>query len=251
MKSNYFDKQFRLRFFEMNQNGVASPSTILTILEETAADHCYHIDHSLYDLKAKNIGWVLLSGIMKMERYPNYKERITVRTWLSEYSGIRGIRENLILDESGKIIGRAKGLWVFFDIERRRPLPILNDIKERWAVVDEDSIAHNIKTKIPPVGHNNPALEFQVKRFDTDMNKHVNNIRYLQWVMESLPEEIVENYQMQSIDGRFMAEANYGETVKTYIDKKDDKLTFHHTIKSGETDRICATALTTWRRNRV
>jgi len=44
---NYFDRQFQLRYFEMNKVGVASPTTILTLLDETAADHCYSINESL------------------------------------------------------------------------------------------------------------------------------------------------------------------------------------------------------------
>ena len=83
----------------MNKFGEASPTTILTLLEETAADHCCSINHSLYDLIQQNIGWVLVSGVMKMERYPIYKEKITIRTWLSNYSTVRGIRENIIYDE--------------------------------------------------------------------------------------------------------------------------------------------------------
>jgi len=55
---NYFDKQFELRYFEMDKFGIASPSTILILLEETAADHCYSINHSLYQLEKQNIGWV-------------------------------------------------------------------------------------------------------------------------------------------------------------------------------------------------
>ena len=115
----------------MNKSGEASATTMLTLLEETAADHCFSINHSLYDLLEKNVGWVLLSGTLQMERYPIYKEKITIRTWLSSYSTIKGIRENIIYDEQNNIIGRAKGLWVFFDIERRRPIQIFNEIKEK------------------------------------------------------------------------------------------------------------------------
>ncbi len=95
---NYFDKEFELRYFEMDKFGECSPTTILTLLEETAADHCYSINYSLYDLVEQNVGWVLFSGVMKMDRYPKYKEKITIRTWLSVYSTIKGIRENIIFN---------------------------------------------------------------------------------------------------------------------------------------------------------
>jgi acyl-ACP thioesterase len=71
---------------------------------------------------------------MQMERYPFYKENITIRTWLSKYTTVRAIRENIIFDEQGNIIGRAKGLWLFFDIKRRRPIKISNDIKKSGRV---------------------------------------------------------------------------------------------------------------------
>ena len=245
---NYFDKQFELRYFEMNKVGVASPTTILTLLEETAADHCYSINNSLYDLERQNIGWVLVSGVMKMDRYPSYKEKITLRTWLSNYSFIKGNRENIIYDEQGNIIGRAKGLWVFYDIERRRPVKIFDRIKEKWSLFTEQSIIHDITKKIEPIDTAYYLKEFNVNRYDTDMNKHVNNIRYLQWVMESIPEEIIDNYYLHSIDGRFISEVQLGDTVLSLTDKNFRSNSFSHTIKVQGSNKVCATANTIWKK---
>ena len=250
---NYFDKQFELRYFEMNEFGVASPTTILTLLEETAADHCYSINHSLYQLAEQSIGWVLISGIMQMERYPNYKEKITIRTWLSKYSIIKGFRENIIYDEQNNIIGRAKGLWVFFDIDRRIPKEIFNDIKEKWSFCNEESIDYNISKKIKAIDNSDYELKFKVNRYDTDMVKHVNNIKYLQWLVESIPIEIINNYYLYSINGRFISEAHYGQTIicLTKNDANDTKgKSFIHSIKIEGTNKVCATAKTIWKKQK-
>lgn len=246
---NYFDKQFELRYFEMNELGIATPAIMLALLEETAAEHCYSIDYSLFDLFEKNIGWVLFSGGLQMDRYPNYKEKITIRTWLSSYSTIKGYRENLILDEQQNIIGRAKGLWVFFDIEKRRPTPIFTDIKEKWSLFNESSIELNIKQKIEAVDQADYTGKFKVNRFDTDMNKHVNNIRYLQWVIESIPENIVNTHFLHLIDGRFISEAQFGDTVISLTKELETPNTFHHTIKIKGSNKICATATTLWKKH--
>jgi len=245
---DYFDKQFELRYFEMNKLGLASPITILALLEETAADHCYSINHSLYDLFNKNIGWVLLSGIVEMIRYPGYKEKITIRTWLSNYSLIKGFRENIIFDEENNIIGRAKGLWVFFDIEKRKPIPIFEDIKEKWSCNSEQSIHKDIRKKIAPINSASQIKEFKVNRFDTDMNRHVNNIRYLQWVIESIPADIVENYYLKSIDGRFIAEAQFGDIILSLTHPDTEEGSFLHTIKIKGSNMVCATAKTSWKK---
>ncbi|MCT4615192.1 MAG: thioesterase [Marinifilaceae bacterium] len=251
MIKTYFDKEFELRYFEMNKFGFASPTTVLTLLEETAADHCISINHSLYQLGEQNIGWVLISGYMQMYRYPKYKEKITIRTWLSKYTTIKGFRENIIYDEQNNIIGRAKGLWIFFDIERRRPTEIFSDIKDKWSHNKEESIDHNISQRIDAVLNSDLEIKFKVNRYDTDMIKHVNNIRYLQWVIESTPEEIVDNYYLYSIDGRFISEAHLGQTIISLtknIEIETSDKSYIHSIKIEGTDKDCATAKTVWKK---
>ncbi|MDD2386659.1 MAG: thioesterase [Bacteroidales bacterium] len=251
MIKNYYDKQFELRYFEMDKFGIASPTTILILLEETAADHCHSINQSLYQLEKQNIGWVLVSGIMQMERYPNYKEKITIRTWLSNYTNIKGFRENIIYDEQNNIIGRAKGLWVFFDIERRRPTQIFDDIIEKWSFCNEESINYNVSTKIKAIDNPDCELKFKVRRYDTDMNKHANNIRYLEWVVESIPDDIIDNYYLYSIESNFISEAIYGQTIISMTKKCTENNSFLHTIKIEGTDKVCATAKTIWKQKSV
>ena len=244
---NYFEKQFELRYFEMNKFGEASSTAILTLLEETAADHCYSINHSLFDLEKQNIGWVLLSGILEMDYYPGYKEKIVIRTWLSKYSTIKGFRENIIYNEQGRVIGKAKGLWVFFDIDRRRPIQISDDIKDKWSYFNEECINHDITKKIEIIDSSNHIKEFKINRFDVDTNLHVNNIRYLQWLIESIPEDIIDNYYLHSIDGRFIAEAQLGDTIMSFTERDASLNSFVHHIKTQVNNKVCATARTIWK----
>jgi len=244
---NYFEKQFELRYFEMNKFGEASSTAILTLLEETAADHCYAINHSLFDLEKQNIGWVLLSGILEMDHYPAYKEKIVIRTWLSKYSTIKGFRENIIYNEQGRIIGRAKGLWVFFDIDRRKPIQIPDAIKDKWLYFNEESINHDITKKIEIIDSSDHIKEFKINRFDVDTNLHVNNIRYLQWLIESIPEDIIDNFYLHSIDGRFIAEAQLGDTIMSFTERDDSLNSFIHNIKTQENNTVCASARTVWK----
>ena len=245
---NYFDKKFELRYFEMNKFGEASPTTILTLLEETAADHCYSIDHSLYDLIDQNIGWVLVSGVMNIERYPTYKEKITIRTWLSEYSTVRGTRENIIYDEQDNIIGTAKGLWVFFDIKRRRPIRIFDKIKDSWSFSNKESVKYNVAEKIAAIESAKYTKDFMVNQFDVDMNEHVSNLRYLQWSLESVPDEVIENYYLHSLEGRFIGEAHYGDTIRSMTENAKNKNSFVHTIRAQNNDQVCVTAKTLWKK---
>ena len=246
---NCFDRRFQLRFFEMNKYGMATPTTILTLLEESAADHCDAAGYSLYNLENQNIGWVLLSGVINMIRYPAYKETILIRTWLSKYSLVKGWRENIIFDNSGSIIGTAKGVWGFFDIAKKKPVPIFDEIKQRWGV--NTGISGEIDLEaVKPVDSGVCQAEYNVYKSDIDSNKHVNNIRYFHWLIESLPDEVQDNYILKTINARFFAEARYGEKIQIYIAHEDAKNTFLHTMKSNIDHRLFVAAHTVWEKTR-
>jgi len=243
-----FDKKYELRYFEMDRHGTISPTTILTLLEETAAEHCYDIDYSLYNLERRNIGWVLVSGAIDMIRYPKYKENIAIRTWISKCTLMRGYRENLIFDDTGAVIGKAKGLWVFYDIEKKKPIPIFDEIKSRWGTNPEISMDVNENTIEDTVksvnGDADYQLEYDVRRLDVDSNKHVNNIRYYHWLVESLPDDITDEYVLKKVNAKFYSEAKYGEKIRIHARHEPKQNIFLHTMRSNLDNRLLAAAHT-------
>ena len=243
--NNYFDKKFELRYFDMNKYGVASPTTILTLLEETAAEHSHDINYCLYSLERKNIGWVLISGIMDMVRYPKYKENIHIRTWISKFTLVKGYRENIIYDDSGAIIGKAKGIWVFYDIEKKKPVPIIDEIKVKWGVNPEISREVDLE-KIKILNDIEHQLEYDILKSDVDSNKHVNNIRYFHWLIDSIPEEIMDNYFLKRINAKFFSEANFGEKIRVYSKNEMEQKVLLHTMRSNVNNRLLAAAHTIW-----
>lgn len=243
----YFDVTYEMRHFEMNRFGEASPTIMLALLEEAAAEHCYAIDHSLYQLLDRNIGWVLSSGLLRMERFPRYKEKITIRTWLSGYSAVRGFRENLIYDEQQNIIGRGKGLWIFFDIERRRPSSIFPEIINRWSFLNKESIAFNPAGKILPAEKGEITHYFEVQDSEIDMYRHVNNVIYLHWLLDSIPYNIIETCYMNEINGHFISEVSRGDKVTVLTNFDESNNSFIHTIRNTDSGKVCALATTKWK----
>mgnify|MGYP002353740144 CR=1 FL=1 len=232
----------------MNKFGEATPISMLGLLEDAAADHCQDIDYGLYKLLAQDIGWVLISGYMQIDRYPKYKEKIKIRTWLSKYKSIRGFRENVIYDEQEKVIGYAKGQWLFFDIKNRKPARIYPEIESRWDFFPEQCIEHDILQRIEPLESAENHSQFPVYGYDVDSNEHVNNLRYLQWLLETVPNDYTDKYFLHTIDGRFMAEAEFGHNVMSLTKPLEKDNCFIHTINDISANKSCATAITNWRK---
>ncbi|MDR2088654.1 MAG: hypothetical protein LBP73_04790, partial [Clostridiales Family XIII bacterium] len=84
-----------------------------------------------------------------------------------------------------------------------------------------------------------------VYKSDIDSNKHVNNIRYFHWLIESLPDETAERLFLRRIDARFYSEAKYGEKIRIYREEPAPGV-FLHTMRSNADNRLFAAAHSVW-----
>ena len=82
-----FTRDYDIRYKDVNDRQEATPVAILNFVEETAADHCAHIGKNVFDLQKEGIGWVLYAGCFRMDRYPVYREKIRIVTWISRLKG--------------------------------------------------------------------------------------------------------------------------------------------------------------------
>ena len=77
---------------------------------------------------------------------------------------------------------------------------------------DERDKVMEMKTSrlIPPSTPVN-SKNFNVRKSDLDMNNHVNHIKFIEWMVECLPE--TDTKTITSLDIVFMNEMVYGDTI--------------------------------------
>ncbi|GKC85324.1 oleoyl-acyl carrier protein thioesterase, chloroplastic-like protein, partial [Tanacetum coccineum] len=56
-------------------------------------------------------------------------------------------------------------------------------------------------------------LGLSPRRSDLDLNNHVNNVTYVRWVLESIPQEIIDTHELQAITLDFKHECKQGDIV--------------------------------------
>ena len=55
---------------------------------------------------------------------------------------------------------------------------------------------------------------FKIRNTDTDSNKHVNNVRYIEWALNTLDNEVLEGYEIEEIKIKFEKEMQKEFDVK-------------------------------------
>jgi len=207
-------REFRLRYYEMDSFAQATPTTLLNLIEETAFSHCEESGWDVFRLVSEGFGWVLLKGGLEMSRYPGYRETFTVESWCSSTRSFYGTREYALRDGAGNMIGFARSLWLFYSLERRRPVPVFPEIVAAWEPGGRSAGDMELSDIAGPgIGAIDREREFRVRMADIDTNSHVNNVNYLAWALESIPADLRETSFLHRIRGQFKREVPYGATV--------------------------------------
>ncbi|MEN8906269.1 MAG: acyl-ACP thioesterase domain-containing protein [Clostridiales bacterium] len=202
-----FIKEYIVEFNDMDRFGELSAVKLLDFFEETAF---YHLENGYgYEKLAKdNKAWILNKWKIDMKQFPKYHNKFTVKTWCSYCKGFRAYRDFVVLDENNELLGKATSLWIFYDTNLKRPKKIPTEMINLFYCKDEE-ISINDFQDFKPSNNYNVYKELRIQRNDIDVNNHVNNKVFINWMEESIEEEIYSNYKLHSFEVNYLKEIKY------------------------------------------
>lgn len=241
-KEIIYQEEFKIRASEIDSDQKATLPAICNLLQEIAGNHAQELHFDITDLRENKLTWVLHRLCVKIDRFPDWRETITIITWPSSGDGLRAYRDFQILDKDDNVIGRSLSYWLMMNIESRRPVRIPKDILQ-MAPDDTDHVLPVQDANFTEIAQADHKQTFQVRKTDLDLNQHVNNVCYVEWALSSLPKQKKSNY----IDIKFMAESILGDTVlasSCAAGTPNIKADYIHQIKRKSDQQTLALALT-------
>lgn len=239
-KPQTWEDAYLVSFYEVDaKNRVFLPS-LWKYLQETAWNHANRIGIGYTDLARNDYFWVLSRLAIDMSEYPGWGDKIRVKTWLLESSRLFAFRDFSIVREDGRVIGGAKSAWVVLDFKNRKPQRIEPFLRELAPLQDRHG-GETKPDKLPAPSAPSEETSFTVRYSDLDMHLHVNNSRYLEWVLDSYSFEMNQTHHISTLEINFLAESNCGDDLSVQSEKQDGFLpTFLHTmIRKADGRELC------------
>ncbi|GJP53321.1 hypothetical protein CLOM_g12472 [Closterium sp. NIES-68] len=223
-----YRERFVIRCYEVGVHKTASIETIANLLQEVGTNHAHSVGYSKDGLattpgmKRHSLIWATTRIHIEMYKYPTWGDVVEIDTWCQLESNILTRRDWIIrLSNSGEVIGRGTSSWVMMNSNTRRLARIPPDV---W----EEIISHcpepslfalppDAVDKLPklkePADHSKSSL--CARRSDLDMNQHVNNVTYIAWMLESLPQDLVDSSELAQISIEYRRECSQNDMVET------------------------------------
>ncbi|XP_043702007.1 palmitoyl-acyl carrier protein thioesterase, chloroplastic-like [Telopea speciosissima] len=222
-----FSQNFSIRSYEIGADQTASIDTLMNHLQETALNHVRGAGllgdgfGSTPEMSRRNLIWVVTKMQVLVDRYPSWGDVVQVDTWVNR-SGKNGMRRDWLLRDckTGETLTRATSVWVMMN-KRTRKLskmpeevrgeiepyfidcaPILEEDGRKLPKLD-DSTADYVRTGLTPRWN------------DLDVNQHVNNVKYIGWILESSPNSVLESKELYSLTLEYRRECGRDNVIQS------------------------------------
>ena len=162
-------------------------------------------------LSKKNIDWVITRMAVEIKRLPKCDEEIIVHTYPGKDMAMLYPRFFYITDKENNVIIRASSIWALIDNNTRKVIVDRDVISKLPAESKEDQLPLPEKISVP---ENSVFIENRKIHYsDLDFNAHMNNVRYIELLMDAHDSEFYKKNHISSILLNYMKEIKEKETV--------------------------------------
>jgi medium-chain acyl-[acyl-carrier-protein] hydrolase len=237
-----FEKEYLVHVYETGANGKLTLVGLFNYLQDTASDHAEKLKFGRDDLLKNNHIWVLSRMYAVIDNLPDWNDTITVRTWPSGIDKILALRDFKVLNHNKLAIASATSSWAIIDRSTKRvqrPDDIIANFHESFNL--ERTLQRNA-FKLDPVSKNGYLSPmFKVKFSDLDVNLHVNNVKFLQWVTDSYPLDFILSNTPRSVEINYLAESMCGDEIKIMITQISESVNIwnHSIIRVNDNRELC------------
>lgn len=237
--NSIYTKEYEVSTFLVNSHKRLGLVGLLNILQDIAGLHAAELglghDKMIRDQKF----WVLTRQCVHMNKWPQWRETVSIKTWPRALEGMMAIRDFEIY-LGGELLGQCSSTWMVLDAHSRRPTK--PNLEGTNYPLDGSLALEIMPRKVASLNSPEVIDQLKVRSSDLDMNKHVNNTKYAEWILNALNYKLQEAHVVGEYQINFLAETHLGDEIAIENDqqsfqgrrKSDDKIVFRAELSGLE-----------------
>ena len=167
-------------------------------------------------LSKKNIDWVITRMTVQVKRLPKCDEEITVCTHPGKDMAMLYPRYFYIMDAKGEIIVSSSSIWALIDNNTRKVI-VDRDVIQKLPPETYDCQL-DLPEKIAIPSDKRFLEQRKIHYSDLDFNSHMNNVRYVELLMDVHDTAFYDTHTIKTITLNYMRECKEKEAVDVYTD---------------------------------
>lgn len=209
--------------------GIIKLRNLLDYFQDTAALAVDKIEGTSTELASRGYSWILRNyEIEFFETPPVLDNKFTIYTAHDPNHGFNCLRIFKVVNSFDNIIIYAKSSWLLLDLAAQRPVKPIAHLPE---ITTQDVLEINPDFQEIPQSNNENnennennqeiIINREVLFHDLDINGHVNNAAYFEWIFESTPLDLMTN-KLKLINASFRSGIKWRDKVEIRISKHEN-----------------------------
>ncbi len=212
----YYRQNRTVAYSQCDVNNQLKLSGALQYMQQTSSEQLAALNQSPEHLYQLGMVFLLVKTNWKIERMPFCSEEISIGTAAVGTKGPRFIREFVIDSAQGERLISAYSLWVLTDTHNHR---ILRPNAYPYSIAFQEPQLAEVVGDIPIPKDPSPiaerlSYELEIRYSHLDVNRHVNNCIYGDFLCDALPYEVVAAGSIKRLALCFQQEARQGDLLQ-------------------------------------
>ena len=235
-----YQMKMKIPFDMSDMNGhIKLPSLILLSLQVSGSQSAQLGVSDKEILEKYNLVWIITEYDIDVIRLPRFAEEITIETEALSYNRLFCYRRFTIYDESGQAIIQMLATFALMDRDSRKVHSVDPEMVAPYLSEFSKKIIRGPKY----TDLDNPtSKDYHVRFYDLDMNGHVNNSKYLDWIFEVMGADFLMDHIPQKINLKYVKEVRPGGMITSSYEL-DGSQSRHQVTSQGV---VNAQALIQW-----
>lgn len=208
-----YTKKYHIDWRDIDFKKELKLSMLFSYFQEASSDASEELGYSIDRLEKEfGVAWVLMKMRVDVTRHPKLGETITIETWPLEPGRLSYDRDFLVKDSEGNVIIKAISTWIIMNLKERKIDRGQNVTISYPTIIKERAINAKMK-KLKATDPLDTAYTKMIGYSDVDFNGHLNNARYVDYIMDAFPVSEHKKYKINSIEVHFTNEALPGDVI--------------------------------------
>jgi len=232
-----YERTRRIPDHEVDFTGVWRLSSALNEMQEMAELHANVLGTGREALGQAGVFWVVSRICVQMREYPTWGEEVLVRTWPENVGNRIFPRHFSFSRPDGETLGGGTAMFLLMDRAQNRIIRAPESVVVPNAGV-RGKLAEMIPGKLIPGGALHPKGRRRPRYSDIDLNGHMNNERYAEWVFDLFEPERFREYRVETLQINYLSEARAGDDITLSLGEGEDGRSYVCGVNAGTGTRV-------------
>ncbi|MDP4289790.1 MAG: thioesterase [Bacteroidota bacterium] len=208
-------EHYKLHTFDVDLTNRVKISSIFNFMQESASNSANSLGFGYDQLIEEQLFWVLSRAKIEFLSIPSLGDEILIETWPRGIDKLFALRDFLIYDGKNSLIAKATTSWLMIDHKTKRPLRT-DSMLQKIPQFETKNAIEEICGKIVPCPNTELIHEARVNYVDIDINQHLNNVKYIEYILNCFPIDNYKSRRINRLQVNFLCESKYNDTLRLF-----------------------------------